>query len=124
MLAYLVSGHRGPLIVTYHSDIVRQRFLGAAFQPIQNLLLNRADAIIVGSRNYMDSSPVLSMMRDRCHVIPYGIDTGPFGADNRQKVREIKERFGSKIILAVGRLVSYKGFEYLIRAMKRRSILC
>src|ERR1700730_5865388 len=69
VVAYLASGHKGPLVVSYHSDTVRQKVLGKGFEPVLNSLLGRAAAILVGTPNYLASSPVLARHRDRCHVI-------------------------------------------------------
>jgi glycosyltransferase involved in cell wall biosynthesis len=117
ILAYLRSGHQGRLIVTYHSDIVRQRVLGLAFRPILHRALSRASAIICTSPDYVASSPVLTAHRERCHVLPFGIATDRFARVDDEEVRRIRGRHGDRLVLAVGRLVSYKGFEYLIRAM-------
>jgi glycosyltransferase involved in cell wall biosynthesis len=116
-LAYLASGHRGKVIVTYHSDTVKQKVLGALFQPILDLLLRRASAIIVTSQKYLESSRTLRPYRSKCHVIPYGIDTARVRQCDPAKRDAIRARFGDQMILAVGRLVYYKGFQYLIEAM-------
>lgn len=117
VVAYLASGHRGRLVVSYHSDVVRQRLLDAAFQPIQRRLLDRCDAIVAATPNYVRSSPVLSRYRDRCRVIPYGIPVEGFerGVEEAGRVRE---RFGPRLVVSVGRLVYYKGFEHLVEAMR------
>jgi rhamnosyl/mannosyltransferase len=117
ILSYLASGHRGRLVITYHSDIVRQRVLGLAFRPILHRALGRASAIICTSPNYIASSPVLRRHRDRCHVLPFSIDTERFTRVDEEAVRALRARYGTRIVLAVGRLVSYKGFEHLVRAM-------
>lgn len=117
VLAYLASGHRGKLIITYHSDVVRQKLLGTAFYPILARVLDRCAAIIATSPNYVESSAILSAYHERCHVIPYGIPLQQFEQCNQAEVRAIRARYGERLILSVGRLVYYKGFEYLIRAM-------
>lgn len=119
VLAYLASRHSGILICNYHSDIVRQRFLGKAFQPIMRNVLKRADAIVVSSENYVRSSQVLQPVKARCQVIPYGIVVKNFERPNEAGVRAIREQYGPRVVLAVGRLVYYKGFEFLIRAMSK-----
>ncbi|MDE3053727.1 MAG: glycosyltransferase [Gemmatimonadota bacterium] len=116
-LAYLMSGHRGRLIVTYHSDVVQQRWLNVVYEPIVRAVLRRADAIIVSSQEYMDTSPMLQRYRDRCEVIPMAIEPDRFATADPREVAEIRRRFGDRIVLAVGRLVYYKGLEFLIRAM-------
>lgn len=119
VLAYLASGHRGRLVVSYHSDTVRQRVLGAAFEPFLHSLLRRSSAIIASSCEYQTTSPVLRRYSDRCQVIPYGIPLEQFERVDAAAIAGIRKIFGDRLILAVGRLVYYKGFEYLIRAMAR-----
>jgi rhamnosyl/mannosyltransferase len=109
LLAYLASGHTGRLVITYHSDIVRQKVLAKLFWPVLRKVLDRADAIIVASPNYVKSSAVLQRFRGKCRVIPFGIRLEEF---------DRFDRFGPRIVLGVGRLIYYKGFEHLVRAMK------
>lgn len=117
ILAWLMSGHPGKLIVTYHSDIVRQRVLGAAFAPFLRVALRDASAIIATSPNYIDSSPVLRKYRKQCVAIPLGVRVSDLAKVDMGEVARIRKEAGSRIVLAVGRLVGYKGFEYLVRAM-------
>ena len=117
VLAYLASGHQGPLVVTYHSDTVKQKVLGRMFEPLLNAALRKSAAIIATSPNYLATSQVLQAFRDRCHVIPYGIETAQFEQCAPEAVRSIRERYGERLVISVGRLVYYKGFDVLIRAM-------
>jgi glycosyltransferase involved in cell wall biosynthesis len=116
-LAYLASGHAGRLVITWHSDIVRQKAVARMLGPLDDCLLRRASAIIATSPNYVDSSPILSRNRERCRVIPFGIDADALRPRDAELAGKIRQRYGARIILAVGRMVYYKGFEYLIRAM-------
>jgi len=117
VMAYLLSGHCGTLVVTWHSDVVRQRNLGWAFEVLQRKFLRRCNTIIATSDNYIESSPVLSRSRDRCRTVPFGISMQDFWCHDFDTVKQIRKRFGSRIVLSAGRLVYYKGLEYLIRAM-------
>jgi rhamnosyl/mannosyltransferase len=126
VLGLLASGYRGPVIVTYHSDVVRQWLWNAAFRPFLDHVLRRADAIIVTSPKYLESSVVLRRHRSRCVVVPYGIPLDRFASADVDAVLAIRARYGPRIVLAVGRLVYYKGFEFLIRAapsIKARVVL-
>jgi rhamnosyl/mannosyltransferase len=119
VLAYLASGHPGRLVVTYHSDTVRQKLLGPLFGPFLHKALGRAAAIIATSPDYRRTSRDLARHLGRCHVIPYGIALDQFERCDPGAVGKVRERYGERLILSVGRLVYYKGFEYLIRAMQQ-----
>lgn len=118
VLAYLMSGHRGKLVITYHSDIVRQKRLGQAFQPVLDRSMKRADAIIATSPNYLATSTVLQAHKDRCTVLPYGIPVEQFAHRDEPAIAALRERYGSRVVISVGRLIYYKGFDVLVRAMK------
>jgi rhamnosyl/mannosyltransferase len=118
LLAYLASGHAGRLVITYHSDVVRQKVLGGLFWPVLRRALGRADAVIAASPNYVESSPALQQFKQKCSVIPFGISLHEFDRVDESEVAQIRKRFGPRIVLGVGRLIYYKGFEHLVRAMK------
>lgn len=118
VMAYLMSGNRGKLVITYHSDIVRQKSLGRLFQPFLERGMSRADAIIATSPNYLTSSHMLQVHRDRCHVLPYGIPVEQFERRDEHAIATIRQRFGPRVVVSVGRLIYYKGFDVLVRAMR------
>jgi glycosyltransferase involved in cell wall biosynthesis len=117
-LSYLASGHRGPLVVTYHSDVVRQRVLGALFRPVLERLMGRASAVLVSSPNYLAGSPVLRRHASRCRVVPFGVEPAEFERFDARARDAVRERYGPRMVLGVGRLVYYKGFQYLVSAME------
>jgi glycosyltransferase involved in cell wall biosynthesis len=119
VVAYLASGHRGKAIFTYHSDTIRQKILGPLFHPLLDAALRRSAAVIAASPNYLATSPVLATVRDRCHVIPFGIELSQFEHYDAAVVGQIRQQHGDRLVISVGRLVYYKGYEYLIRAMTR-----
>ncbi|OGD94589.1 hypothetical protein A3A48_00265 [Candidatus Curtissbacteria bacterium RIFCSPLOWO2_01_FULL_37_9] len=119
-MAYLLSGDGKRSVVSYHSDILRQKITGTLYTPFQKRLLSRVNRIVVATPNHIQYSPILEAFREKSVVIPYGIDLNRFDVtDNiREKVSEIKSIYGGRhIILFVGRLIYYKGVEYLIQAM-------
>jgi glycosyltransferase involved in cell wall biosynthesis len=118
-LALLLSGYRGRVVVTWHSDVIRQLALAKIFHPIQRILLRNCAAMIATSPNYIESSAELSRLKSRCRVIPYGIDSGEFRNSDPAAVAALREKFGPRILLTVGRLVYYKGVENVVRAMPR-----
>ena len=70
----LVSGKNKPSIITYHSDIVRQRWLKYMYFPLQTAFLNSIDRIVCTSDAYLESSPTLRNYRSKTLTIPLGLD--------------------------------------------------
>jgi glycosyltransferase involved in cell wall biosynthesis len=116
--AYLLSRHPGKLIVTHHADILGRRFLRRLVSAPVRRVMERAEAIIVTSRRYLESSEELVPFRHKCHVVPLGIDVDALRPDRAAEVAKIRAQYGPRILLAVGRLVPYKGFEFLLAAIK------
>lgn len=116
--AVVAARYCGPLVVMHHSDTLGRQFLKRLCDPFVNAMMRRADRIIVASQRYLDSSEELAPFKAKCRVIPMGIkmEEGPEGSE-RDSARIVQEH-GKPLILAVGRLVGYKGFIYLIEAMR------
>jgi rhamnosyl/mannosyltransferase len=113
-VAVLASGYKGPLVVTHQSDIVGKESLRKLTDPFVAEVMDRASVVIATSRRYALSSAELRPYLKKCRVVPLGIPVPPpwlpeGGAMN--------ESGAQPSVLAVGRLVPYKGFEFLIRAM-------
>lgn len=118
VLSLLQSGYKGPLVVTYHSDVVRQRLMSAVFQPFLDACLSRATAILVTSSQYMETSTALRRHRHRCRVVPLGIPVDAALPRDDPRVQALRATFGDRIVLAAGRFVYYKGFDVLLEAMR------
>ncbi|MEW6100977.1 MAG: glycosyltransferase, partial [Candidatus Omnitrophota bacterium] len=120
VISYFITRPSGKLVVSYHSDIIRQRLLSFLFNPLLLKFLGKSEAIIVSSRALIDNSSVLRKFRGKCRVLPHGIDLSKFSPQEAvlKKAQVLRTRFGSPLLLFVGRLVYYKGLEYLIRAMR------
>ena len=119
-LAYLIFGRNKPLFIWYHSDVVRQKIINYILGPIIRASMRRAQKIFVSNKHIVTQSPVLKNYQSKCVVVPFGINICDYQKTDaiERASLDIKKKFGTPIILSVGRLVHYKGFSYLIEAMK------
>lgn len=106
-------------VITYHSDIIKQRFILQLYKPLLIKVLEKADRIIATSPQYRETSPFLKRISYKCTVIPLGIDISRFSKPEKLMSREIRGKYKTpKMLLFVGRLRYFKGLKYLIEAMK------
>lgn len=121
-LAVLLSGFKGKVVVWWHSDIIKQKRLVKLIKPIIKGVLKRADAIFTTSEGYINGSAYIGDYREKCRIVPYGIDTAAYLNTKLSPILTQKLiRPESKKLLFVGRLVYYKGVGVLIDAFKNIS---
>ncbi len=112
--ALWLSGYKGRVIVQWESDILSQKVLLALYKPLQSWLIRRAELIICTAPVYMRESAFLQDVQDKVTCVPIGIL--PIKTDENA-TSAMRNRYpGKKIVLSLGRLVPYKGFEYMIAA--------
>lgn len=121
-LVALAVPHRPPLVITYHSDIVRQQGLLRVYSPLLQRTLAQATRIVVTSQPYMRSSPWLRLHTDRCVVVPMSVDIDRFATANAAAVAELQEQFAGPRILFVGRLRYYKGLHWMLDALQQMCV--
>jgi len=109
------------LVVSWHSDIVRQKWALSFYRPYIHKFLKMADKILVSNKNLIEFSEYLPEYKSKCEVIPLGakLDWVAHSESRRERIKEIKSNYGSPIVLFVGRLVYYKGIQYLIDAINQ-----
>lgn len=115
-IVHFLSCTKKPTVISYHSDIVKQKHLLKLYQPLMHKFLSTADAIVAASPNYVSSSEVLQQHKDRVQVIPYGLAQETYLAPTTERLAYWRERCGEKFFLFVGALRYYKGLSWLLKA--------
>ncbi|NML61576.1 glycosyltransferase [Massilia sp. RP-1-19] len=116
-LAHFVARINKPTLVTYHSDIVRQKHLLRLYQPLKHRFLKSVDAIVASSPNYMASSEVLERYPDKTRIITYGLDKNTYPAARQELLDKWRAKVGERFFLFVGVLRYYKGLHILLDAV-------
>lgn len=112
---------RAKLVLYWHLDIIKQKLLKKIFYFQNKKLLKKADVVIATSPNYIEGSPWLSSIKEKCVVVPNCINVERMEVNQvvLDRVSEIRRRnTGKTICVAVGRHTEYKGFTYLVQASK------
>jgi rhamnosyl/mannosyltransferase len=111
---------RPRLVVTHHSDVVRQRMLGRLFRPVERLVYERAGGILCTSPRYAEGSPLLAGYNGKVGVLTFGINLRPYREPSPVALahaKRLRAEYGEPLWLAVGRLVYYKGLHNAVKAL-------
>lgn len=117
LIARMAAGRR-PLVVSLHgSDVFMAERSGAA-RLAARAVFRRAGWITACSEDLAARAVRLGAPAPRVEVVPYGVDTVRFAPDSaaRDAVRAELGIGRAPFVFTAGRLVSKKGFEYLIDA--------
>jgi glycosyltransferase involved in cell wall biosynthesis len=122
MLAILADRRIRPLVVTHHSDIIRQKVLRHFVRPLETAVYRRAARLLSDSPPYIDGSDLLTRFRDKTVTLPLGLDLTPFrtpGVAASLHAARLHREFTPPLWLSVGRLIYYKGLGVALDALTR-----
>jgi len=106
-----------PLVVSYQSDVVRQRLAMQGYAPLLRRTLSRARTVIATSPAYVQTSAWLKPWQSKIQIVPLGMHP-PTPPDNGRVVIW-RTRLPFPFLLWVGRMRYYKGLQYLIAALSQ-----
>lgn len=121
-LLYLFSPKKKPCLITYQSDIIKQKNLLRVYKPLMKYFLGKMDRVIATTPKYLASSQVLQTYKDKIVTIPIGIPKPVVNDVVREKAASWKQKLPSKFFLFVGALRYYKGLQYAIDAAAQTGI--
>jgi rhamnosyl/mannosyltransferase len=106
-VAYALRPSLAPLVVTQHADYPSAKYKFPGWYA-----LKRAEAIVVPSRAHIALSRELKGFEEKVAVIPFGID------QHRWEMVPPPLPGNPTRALFIGRLLPYKGLDFLLRAME------
>ncbi|MEB2650298.1 MULTISPECIES: glycosyltransferase family 4 protein [Pseudomonas] len=118
-LVHFASSLNKPSVVTYHSDIIRQKHLLKLYRPLMQRFLASADRIVAASPNYLHTSDVLQQFQEKTRVITYGLNKAGYPQPDGERMNRWRQQVGDKFFLFVGVMRYYKGLHILLDALKQ-----
>lgn len=119
-VAHLVMRPSKPTVVTYHSDVVRQKNLDRLYAPVRDMFLGSVDAIVATSPNYAKSSPVLQKFADKTTSVPIGLAAAE--APLQANMDRWQASVGTGFFFFLGALRYYKGLTFLVEAARQTGL--
>ncbi|MPT01287.1 MAG: glycosyltransferase [Pseudomonas sp.] len=117
-LVHFITRLKKPTVVSYHSDIIKQKWLLKLYQPLMHSFFASVDRVVASSPNYAAHSPVLIRFQDKVSIIPYGLDRATYPKASAEKLAYWRGRLGERFFLFVGALRYYKGLDFLLEAAR------
>ena len=117
-LVHFIAGVKKPTVVSYHSDIVKQKLALKMYTPLMNQFLSSVDCIVAASPNYVETSPVLQKYLPKVKVIPYGLDKKSYPVADEVHLEHWRQQVGDRFFLFVGAFRYYKGLHILLEAIQ------
>ena len=121
-LLHLAYSPAKPSIVTYHSDIIKQKLLAHIYEPLKQRFFKSVDHIVATSPNYFNTSDVLQQYADKISIIPIGIEKEAYETADPKCLEYWRTRLSEPFFLFIGALRYYKGLHIALEAISNTNI--
>lgn len=121
-LVHLLSGVQKPVLVTYHSDIIRQTLLEKLYAPLRWLFFRKVGRFVATSPNYFATSRLLNRLKKRVDVVPLGLAPESYQPPSEHGMNTVEQSYGSGFFLFIGVLRYYKGLRFLVDAAAKTGL--
>ncbi|MBK1988962.1 glycosyltransferase [Sphaerospermopsis aphanizomenoides BCCUSP55] len=121
LMALTMVRTRLPLVITHHSDVIKQKILKYGLRPFEHLVYSKSSQVLTTSFPYIQGSKFLHFYRDKLSYLPLGLDASNYSQPNKRAIefsQSLKDKYPGPIWLAVGRLVYYKALHIAIEALR------
>jgi rhamnosyl/mannosyltransferase len=122
VMALTLLDRKVPLVITHHSDVIKQKILKYALRPFEHIVYSQSSQILTTSFQYVQGSKFLQFYPHKLNALPLGLDIETYRQPNQKAVaysRSLQQEHGDIIWLAVGRLVYYKALHIAIQSLKK-----
>jgi len=109
-VTFLLKNLKIPMVATYHCDILTYPFLKKLYSPLLRNFLEKSKVIITTSPQLLENNSDLKAFQSKVEMVSL---TVPPVLKSAPEITNT-----DRTVLFVGRLVPYKGLEYLIAAME------
>lgn len=116
------SGINKRKIVTYHTDIIKQKYLSTLYAPIRDMFFKKVDKIVATSPNYFQTSDVLQNYKSKVDVITIGLFKELYCKASAEKINHWASKVDQKFFLFIGAMRYYKALPVLIKAAKLNNL--
>lgn len=121
-MLHFICRIKKPTVVSYHSDIVKQKSFLRLYTPLMNCFLDSVNCIVTASPNYAQTSPVLQKFKSKVKIVPYGLNEASYPKVDNDRISYWKNKFGDKFFLFIGAFRYYKGLHTLLDAVHTTSL--
>ncbi len=121
-ILHFICNIKKPSIVTYHSDIIKQKSLLKLYKPLMYKFLSATDKIVATSPNYAKTSKVLKDFKEKLEIVPIGIDIANYPKPGQERIQYWSKKFQKPFFLFVGALRYYKGLFSALEAARDTDI--